>query len=93
MAIIGASIGADGAVNACGEGCLGAFSLSPGNYLALSYPDVMSDLPLVFPMFSDTCLPKQYLHGSTYEIIIVAISNSIWKVLILQSMGSSSTKH
>lgn len=59
MAIIGASIGADGAVNACGEGCLGAFSLSPGNYLALSYPDVMSDLPLVFPMFSDTCLPKQ----------------------------------
>jgi len=39
VAIIGASIGADGAVNACGEGCLGALSLSPGDYLGLSYPE------------------------------------------------------
>ena len=30
---IGASIGADAVVDACGEGCLGALSLGPGSYL------------------------------------------------------------
>ena len=37
IAGIGASIGADGVVDACGEGCLGALSLSPGDYLNVPY--------------------------------------------------------
>ena len=37
MAGIGSSIGADGVVNGCVEGCLGALSLSPGDYLSVSY--------------------------------------------------------
>ncbi len=34
---IGASIGADGVVDACADGCLGALSLSPGDYLNVKY--------------------------------------------------------
>jgi pimeloyl-ACP methyl ester carboxylesterase len=34
---IGASIGADAVVNACEEGCRGAFSISPGSYLGNEY--------------------------------------------------------
>jgi hypothetical protein len=41
---MGASIGADGAVNACADGCLGALSLSPGNYLGGSYVDSVNNL-------------------------------------------------
>ncbi|MDO9348744.1 MAG: hypothetical protein Q7T47_05610 [Anaerolineales bacterium] len=41
IAGIGASIGADGVVDACGEGCLGALSLSPGNYLNVKYTDAV----------------------------------------------------
>jgi hypothetical protein len=41
MAGIGASIGADGVVDACGEGCLGALSLSPGDYLNVKYTDAV----------------------------------------------------
>jgi len=38
VAAIGSSIGADGAIDACAEeSCLGALSLSPGNYLDKSY--------------------------------------------------------
>jgi dienelactone hydrolase len=37
LATIGASIGSDGAVDACGEGCQGALSLSPGSYLGVPY--------------------------------------------------------
>jgi dienelactone hydrolase len=37
LATIGASIGADGAVDACEEGCLGVLSLSPGSYLTVDY--------------------------------------------------------
>ncbi|MBT3338527.1 MAG: hypothetical protein HN855_11100 [Anaerolineae bacterium] len=38
IAGIGSSIGADAVVDACVEGCLGAFSLSPGGYLGIPYP-------------------------------------------------------
>jgi alpha/beta superfamily hydrolase len=38
MAGIGSSIGADAVVDACTDGCLGAFSLSPGGYLDVPYP-------------------------------------------------------
>jgi alpha/beta superfamily hydrolase len=39
LSAIGASIGADAAVDACAEGCLGALSLSPGNFLGVPYQD------------------------------------------------------
>lgn len=51
MAALGASIGADGAPDGCllynqekGSGCVGAFSLSPGNYLGMTYSTVVADL-------------------------------------------------
>ncbi len=44
VAAIGSSIGADGAIDACAEGCLGALSLSPGNYLGKSYSDEVTRL-------------------------------------------------
>lgn len=51
LAALGASIGADGAADGCllynqemGDGCVGAFSLSPGNYLGMQYSTVVTDL-------------------------------------------------
>lgn len=41
MAGIGSSIGADGVVDACAEGCLGALSLSPGSYLKVPYVEAV----------------------------------------------------
>jgi len=34
---LGASIGGDAVVDACAEGCVGAFSISPGNWLQVNY--------------------------------------------------------
>lgn len=34
---IGASIGADAVVDACGSGCIGAFAISPGSFLGLDW--------------------------------------------------------
>ena len=42
VAGIGASIGADAVVDACGEGCLGALSLGPGSYLNIPYQEAVS---------------------------------------------------
>lgn len=36
---IGASIGADGSADACDETCLGALSISPGDYLTVAYAE------------------------------------------------------
>lgn len=44
VAAIGSSIGADGAIDACAESCLGALSLSPGNYLNKPYADEVTRL-------------------------------------------------
>jgi hypothetical protein len=44
VAAIGSSIGADGAIDACAEGCLGALSLSPGNYQTKIYSDEVARL-------------------------------------------------
>ena len=44
MVAIGASIGADGAVDACGDGCLGAMSLSPGSYLLVPYDEAVAEI-------------------------------------------------
>lgn len=41
---IGASIGADAVVDACGEGCSGAFSISPGNWLNVDYNQAVQSL-------------------------------------------------
>jgi dienelactone hydrolase len=42
--LIGASIGADAAVDACGDGCVGAISLSPGGFLGQQYSDALKSL-------------------------------------------------
>ncbi|MBC8335349.1 MAG: hypothetical protein ISR59_04780 [Anaerolineales bacterium] len=44
IAGIGSSIGSDGVVDGCAEGCLGALSLSPGSYLTLTYSDEVKRL-------------------------------------------------
>ena len=44
MAGVGSSIGADGVVDGCAEGCLGALSLSPGSYLTVPYTDAVKTL-------------------------------------------------
>lgn len=41
---IGASIGADGAIDACTEGCLGALSLSPDGYMNIAYHNAVAAL-------------------------------------------------
>ncbi|MEW5872446.1 MAG: hypothetical protein AB1894_24505 [Chloroflexota bacterium] len=41
VAGIGASIGADGAVDGCNEACIGALSLGPGNWLDLAYSEAV----------------------------------------------------
>ena len=43
---MGASIGADAVVDACGEGCLGALSYGPGNYLTMAYSEAVAALEL-----------------------------------------------
>ncbi len=44
IAGIGSSIGADGVVDGCGEGCIGTLSLSPGGYLGVIYPEAVTVL-------------------------------------------------
>lgn len=63
IAFVGASIGADGAADGClylnslSQGaCKGAFSLSPGNYLILDYPQVIEDLNSVSPAVPAWCI-------------------------------------
>jgi len=41
---IGASIGSDAVADACGEGCLGALSISPGSYLNINYKEAVTEL-------------------------------------------------
>jgi len=66
---LGASIGADGAADGCAYlnasnpgSCLGAFSLSPGDYLTLRYTDVMEELHAFEPAVITYCL---YATGDT----------------------------
>jgi hypothetical protein len=60
---IGASIGADGAIDGCAavletdpDACLGALSLSPGNYLGPPYPDMVTALGANDPPRPAWCL-------------------------------------
>jgi len=41
---LGASIGADAVVDTCSEGCVGAFSISPGSWLNVDYGQAVSNL-------------------------------------------------
>ena len=59
LAAIGASSGADGAIDACTEGCLGALSLSPGDYLTLSYAGEVERLGATQPPVPATCLAAE----------------------------------
>jgi hypothetical protein len=44
VVIIGASIGSDAAVDECGEGCVGAASVSPGGWLGIPYDEALDAL-------------------------------------------------
>lgn len=41
---LGASIGGDAVVDTCGEGCVGAFSISPGSWLNIDYSQAVQRL-------------------------------------------------
>ena len=56
MVTIGASIGADGAADACGEGCQGAVSLSPGGYLTVPFPEAVGAIDGSDPSRPAWCL-------------------------------------
>ena len=55
----GASIGADGAADACTGACLGSFSISPGNYLNVPYSQAVIDLSEKQPPASAVCLTAE----------------------------------
>ena len=59
LVAIGASIGSDGAVDACGEGCMGALSLSPGSYLTVPYADAVAALGDEEPAKPAWCLAAE----------------------------------
>jgi dienelactone hydrolase len=44
VVIVGASIGSDAAVDECGEGCIGAVSVSPGGWLGIPYTEALGAL-------------------------------------------------
>lgn len=44
IVIVGASIGSDAAVDECGEGCIGAVSVSPGSWLDVPFTDALTAL-------------------------------------------------
>jgi len=78
--LVGASIGADGAVDACAQGCRGAFSLSPGDYLTLRYTSEVERLQSVTPVVPVVCLAADSdtpsadacrgAAGEAYELVI-----------------------
>jgi hypothetical protein len=59
LVTIGASIGSDGAVDACSESCLGAMSLSPGGYLGVPFADAVADLDSADPPRPVWCLAAE----------------------------------
>lgn len=76
--LIGASIGADAAIDVCVTGCLGALSLSPGGYLGVPYTEVVTELGLDNkpawclaaeddPFSADTCKSAS---GASYHSVI-----------------------
>ena len=80
IATVGASIGADGAVNGCAEGCIGVFSLSPGSYLTRDYAAEVARLVSLNPAVPVKCIAAEgdqasaaaceSASGDTYEMVI-----------------------
>jgi hypothetical protein len=78
MVAIGASIGSDGAVDACGEGCLGALSLSPGSYLRVPYDEAVAAVDGAgYPVWclaaegdSESAPTCQSASGDHYRVVI-----------------------
>jgi len=80
IATVGASIGADGAVNSCAEGCRGAFSLSPGSYLTVDYATDVARLASSDPPVPVKCVAAEgdttsadacaAASGDSYEMVI-----------------------
>jgi hypothetical protein len=67
IAAVGSSIGADAAADACAAvnvlrlgSCDGAFSLSPGDYLGLPYPEVIAEMGATPPPVPAWCLAADY---------------------------------
>lgn len=76
IVLIGASIGADAAVDICGEGCIGAISLSPGSFLGTAYDAALlalGDKPVLCVASEDdsqsamTCRDNATLGLSDYQ--------------------------
>jgi dienelactone hydrolase len=74
----GTSIGADAVVDTCGEGCVGAFSISPGSWLNVNYSQAVRKLTAankpVYCMYGtkDPPSPKTCLSvppGESYKIL------------------------
>jgi hypothetical protein len=82
IVLIGASIGADAAVDECNEGCVGAISLSPGSYLGVLYDEALAELreaqnPAVLciaseedGMCAETCRQGESVGLSDYRVHI-----------------------
>jgi dienelactone hydrolase len=78
LVAIGASIGADGAVDACEESCLGGLSLSPGSYLGLPYNEVVTSIDevdkpvwcLAAELDQDSANACQSASGDNYRMIM-----------------------
>lgn len=79
--LVGASIGADAAVDACGEGCVGAVSVSPGGFLGVPYDEALAalrgrDVPVLClaaegdGSAARTCASGQAVGLSDYEVHI-----------------------
>ncbi|MBN1429535.1 MAG: alpha/beta fold hydrolase [Anaerolineae bacterium] len=77
IVMIGASVGADAAVDICGQGCIGAISLSPGSFLGPNYNDALAavkDKPVLCVASEndshslETCREGEQVGMSTYQM-------------------------
>jgi dienelactone hydrolase len=59
MVLVGSSSGADGAIDSCGAGCVGVFSLSPGNYLGRYFIQEAMRLSGALPPVPVMCLASK----------------------------------
>ncbi len=90
---IGASIGADGAADGClyinteyPGTCKGALSLSPGNYLTLSYADVVRELSAMQPAVPTQCF---YAVGDEESATVCKAIQDVESFTPLEYQGSA----
>ena len=77
---IGASIGGDGAVDACDEGCNGALSISPGSYLGVNYSDAVSRLESLNPNALTWCLASE-ADAASFEACQAAEGENLIRII------------